>query len=200
MVELPASIEITDAQTSAPVTAQIVELSRSMAQREIDGKWWTIPDVSRSIRELEDDHHWRWAKLVGEHRNNLNWESVGILLGNGSIEGAMQYRIDAASFKNVDERAIFVDRLATAPHNRPWVVRQPRYRGVGEGLLLRAVVHSFVLGFDGRVTLLSFDVPTTIAFYVNRGFEVVGANEGLTMMEISPADARMFLDAHGYEL
>lgn len=200
MIELPDSIHVDDLHSATSVDAQIVELSRSLAQKQVDGKWWALTGVSRSMRENEDDHHWKWAKLVGEHRNDLKWESAAVLLGDGSVEGAMQYRIDALSFKEANAPAIFVDRLATAPHNRPWLVQQPHYRGIGEGLLLLAVVHSYVLGFDGCATLLSFDTPKTTGFYAKRGFETVGTEEGLVMMELTPKSARSFLVAQGYEL
>ncbi len=31
----------------------------------IDGAWWELEGVSKAERLEEDDHHWRWRKLVG---------------------------------------------------------------------------------------------------------------------------------------
>src|SRR2546425_376566 len=123
MIELPGIASITDLHRGIEVDTQIVELSRAVAQTQIDGKWWVLPGVSSSRRREENDHHWRWAKLVGEHRNDLKWENACVVLGDGDVEGAVQYRIDTFSFRDSGAPAVFVDRLATAPHNRPWLVQ-----------------------------------------------------------------------------
>jgi hypothetical protein len=134
MIELPDKIRVYDVKRGRAVEASLAELTRAMAQERIDAKWWTLPGVSKSIKEQENDYSWRWAKLIGEFRNNLAWEAAAAVFENGDIEGAILYRIDALSFIDPDLPAVYVLCLASAPHNRPWLVEPPLFRGIGEGL------------------------------------------------------------------
>lgn len=122
------------------------------------------------------------------------------MTGDGEAQGAMACRIDALSFLDAAQGAVFIDRLATAPRNREWLVEKPHYRGIGEGLILHAVAQSYELGLNGRVTLLAFDTPRVQRFYKNRGFQHVGAEEGMEMFELIPATATDWLRKEGYDL
>ena len=107
------------------------------------------------VRRDEDDHHWVWRKLVGEHRNHLAWHFAACQTPDGEIQGAIGYRIDFRSILVPEAGSVYVDRIAVAPRNRSWLVKSPLYGGVGEGLLLRSVCHSYILGLGGRVNLVS---------------------------------------------
>jgi hypothetical protein len=202
MIELPDKIDVYDLKRGRAIEASLEELTRSMAQEQIDAKWWTLPGVSKSIKEQENDYSWRWAKLIGEFRNNLAWEAAAAILGNDDIEGAVLYCVDALSFIDPDQPAVYIQCLASAPHNRPWLVEQPLYRGIGEGLLLRAVIDSYRLGFGGRVTLESIDEQKTRRFYETRNFTVLPSDQDRSdiRMELTPGDAMGFLAAQGYAI
>ncbi len=197
MLVLPDDIKIFSVKEQCSVTAQVVRLTRSLAKTKIDGTWWKIP-LSSNIKE-EEDHHWVWRKSVGQHRNNLKWEAVAVQSSGGDVEGAILYRIDAKSQIAEGEGAVFVDLLATAPRNRPWVVSSPDYRGVGAVLLLVAVRQSYLLGLGGRVWLNSLPSERTRKFYRKQGFQVIFENDDGTIgYELPSNRAEQWLKNEGY--
>ena len=92
-----------------------------------------------------------------------------------------------------------MDRIATAPRNRPWVVEPPKYQGIGSVLLLAAVRHSYLLGLGGRVWLSSLPSERTRKFYRDRGFEVIFQDsDGMIGFELPAAAAEKWLEKRGY--
>ena len=111
----------------------------------------------------------------------------------------MLYRIDAKSQIEEGEGAVYVDRLAAAPRNRPWLAEPPKYRGAGTVLLLAAVRHSYSLGLGGRVWLTSLPSERTRAFYAKRGFlPIFEAEDGMIDFELPSAKAETWLTSEGY--
>jgi hypothetical protein len=51
-----------------------------------------------------------------------------------------------------------------------------------------------------RINLLSFRDERTVSFYKNRGFEIVGEEEGLDQMEPAPSRAFEWLKDEGYDI
>jgi len=199
MHELPSVIRLLDCWTGEECEARLVELTRKLAAAKIDGTWWKLKGVTKNKREREGDHHWVWRKLVGEHRNDLAWEFVAVQTKDDEIQGAIGYRIDAKSFLDAASTTVYVDRIAAAPRNRPWLMANPRCRGVGSGLLLRAVCHSYILGLAGRVSLASLPSERTRAFYDRKGFIITGEDEhGLVRYELSAEAAQRWLQQEGY--
>jgi len=198
MLELPDDISIFSVARQKHVKAKLVKLDRNLAKTKVDGTWWKIP-VSKKVREAEEDHHWGWRKLIGQHRNNANWESLAVQRTSGPIEGAMLYRIDAKSQLEKGKGAVYVDRIATAPQNRRWLVDPPKYKGIGSVLLLGAVRHSYLLGLGGRVWLTSLPSEQTREFYRNRGFESIFEDpDGMIDFELPEAEAERWLKQKGY--
>lgn len=201
MEGLPERIELANVATGATITANLVTLTRHLAQDELDSKWWELPGVSKSERRGENDHSWNWAKRLGELRNDRWHEAVAAQTDDGDIQGAILYWINGKSLVEEERGAVHVEALATAPRNRPWLAPSALYRGVGEGLLLRAAAHSYLLGLEGRTNLIAFDDARTISFYENRGFAVVGRDDDdLPMLELTPGAARDWLREEGYDL
>lgn len=200
MENLPDKVELTRAADDAPISANLVTLSRSLAHAQIDSKWWELPGVSRDERRAENDYHWRWAKRLGELKNDRWHEAAAVQTDDGDIQGAILYWINGVSYVDKDKGAVSVEAIATAPRNRAWLVDSPVYRGVGERLLLRAVAHSYLLGFAGRVNLVAFDDAKTVSFYLNRRFEAVGYEDELPRLELSPEAAANWVREKGYEL
>lgn len=201
MHQLPDRIRLIKVADNTIVTATIVKLTRNLAQAKIDGNWWEMLGVSTVKRQQEDDHNWRWAKRVGELKNDRWHEAVAVQTEDDNVQGAILYRLNTKSFVEQGQGAVYVEALATAPRNRPWLVASTLYRGVGENLLLRAVIHSYSLGLEGRVNLVSFNSPRTITFYEKRGLIVVGyEDDGLSQLELAPNAATAWLREEGYDI
>lgn len=198
MLELPNDVSIFSVRRDAFVKAKLVRLDRTISAKQIDGTWWKL-DVSKTLRSKEGDHHWEWRKLVGEHRNNATWDALGIQRSDGSVEGAILYRIDAKSQIEKGKGSVYVDRIATAPQNRPWLSDPPKYKGIGSVLLLAAVRHSYLLGLEGRVWLSSLPSEKTRAFYEAKGFNVIFEEpDGMIDFELPAAAAQEWLKKEGY--
>ena len=198
MLELPNDVSIFSVRRNAFVKAKLVELDRTIAAKQIDGTWWKL-DVSKTLRSKEGDHHWEWRKLIGKYRNDANWDALGIQRTTGSVEGAILYRIDALSQIEAGKGAVYVDRIATAPQNREWLSKPPKYKGIGSVLLLAAVRHSYLLGLGGRVWLSSLPSEKTRAFYGKRGFDVIFEEpDGMIDFELPADAAQKWLKDEGY--
>lgn len=198
MFDIPEDVNLTLHPPATEVQARLVRLTREMAADRIDGQWWKIGAFKSAI-QAEGDHHWLWRKIIGVLRTQRNKEALAVETEDRAIQGAIVYRIDAISQVEPDFGAIYVERLATAPRNRPWLVNPPHLRGVGKILLLAAVRHSYLLGLGGRVWLTSLPSERTRMFYVNRGFEVIFQNSDDTIdYELSAARATAWLEEEGY--
>ncbi len=198
MLVLPDDVTLFSVPRNAEELATLVRLTRHLAADRIDGEWWEL-EVSRKLRAEEGDHHWRWRQIVGQHRADRAWETLAVQSAGGAIEGAIAYRIDALSQIDSGEGAVYADRLATAPRNRPWLVKAPTYRGAGSALVLAAVRHSYLLGLGGRVWLTSLPSEQTRDFYAKRGFRVTFEREDGTLdFELPTAVAVAWLEEEGY--
>lgn len=196
----PQQIELIRVEDGLVELATVTQLTRDLAKAKIDGSWWNLKEVATLDRKKENDNHWKWAKRIGELRSHRWHEALCVQTSDGDIQGAILYRLDTTSFVSPEVGAIYVEGLATAPRNRPWLVDSPKYRGVGEHLLLTAIRHSYELGFKGRTNLLPFDDERTIKFYRKKGFEVVGREDELVQMELGPEGALALLRGEGYDL
>jgi GNAT superfamily N-acetyltransferase len=200
MEGLPDSIALLSVADGSTIDAAVVPLTRGLAQTRIDSRWWRLRGISAAARKNEDDHSWQWAKRIGQLRNEKWYEAVAVQTPESDVQGAMVYRLDAKSFVDGSLGAVSIEALATAPRNRPELVQNPLYRGVGSGLLLRAVCHSYMLGFGGRINLLAFDRPKTVEFYQRRGFQIVPLDEEGPSLEITPERAVVWLRREGYAI
>jgi hypothetical protein len=196
---LPDCISLFECRSGQECVGRLTRLTRELAAAKIDGRWWDIQRKPGINLDKEGDHHWAWRKLVGAHRNDLVWEFAAVLTDDGEIQGAIGYRIDFKSFLAPDLTSVYVDRLAAAPRNRPWLVEDPSYRGAGTGLLLRAVCHSYLLGLGGRVNLVSLPSERTRQFYEGRGLIPVREDKhGSVEYELSEQAAQQWLQHEGY--
>lgn len=186
-MEVPSRVRLTRCSSGQEEIAQIETLSREAAKNLIDATWWG--DLGPTLRQPanEPDRKWEWRALVSVYRNKPYFRAVCVKTTDGEIQAAMLFCVDALSALDDGERAIFVDRLATAPRNRDGLVANPLFRGAGIGLLTYAVAASYSLGFSGRVNL--FPIAHE-GFYLNRGFlrtETVQDDEGLYELPASAA-------------
>lgn len=183
-MQAPTSVELTRCDTGKTETARIVTLDRETAKNRIDHAWWK--ELVSPLRNPthEPDRDWEWRLLVSKRQNKWYFQSKCIVSQDGKVQAAIQFRVDASSAENPPEKAVFVDRLATAPRNRDGLTEHPVYRGGGEGLLLYAVAVSYSLGFGGRVNL--FPIANQ-DFYVKRGFQLTQVTSGEDVLFELPA-------------
>lgn len=171
--------------------AEFIALTPALAATEIDQRWWREPPGSTE-GTAEEDNHWPWAILCDQSRMGDFWEATGLLTRDGRLQGAIIYRADAESILVPGRVAVYVDRLATAPWNRPWVTKSPVFHGVGSELLLQSVHHSHLLGLSGRLMLSS--LPGSVSFYTGKGFIETGRDfEDLPVLELPGESARKWL-------
>jgi hypothetical protein len=163
----PSKVRLTRCLSGEQETARIDVLLREDAKKLINGAWWLGLDQTIRDPQKEPDRHWDWRHLVSMYQNKPFFRTVCVKTADGAVQAAMLFRVDARSALDADERALFVDRLATAPRNRDWLVRSPVYRGAGSGLLSYATAVSYSLGFGGRVNLFPIAHEE---FYLSRGF------------------------------
>jgi hypothetical protein len=130
MDELPSRIDLLDRRDGRRCNATLVVLTRDLAETKIDARWWHLGEELRGRPKDEDDHHWVWRRLVGKYRNDLACHFVACQTPDGEVQGAMGYRIDFRSVLVPGAGSVYVDRIATAPRNRPWLVGTPVYGGV----------------------------------------------------------------------
>jgi len=168
---LPNTVSVTFCQSGTSETASIVSLTPALAN-EMQQSW-----TSQASLAGEPDRYWHWPTMV----NNARWLSgrICVQTGDGTIQGAMIYHANGRSCLEPGKGAVYGQYLATAPQNRPWLVTDTFCRGVGTGLILYTVCHSYTLGLEGRVALHSF--PESVTFYTDLGFEMTGPEEESTI-------------------
>ena len=197
MLQLPHTVVLRNLIDQVDCDARIVPIDREMAKRKIDVEWWQIGG-SRTKRKEEGDHDWNWTKFFGERRGDLHREMVAVVTEDDAVQGAMTYWTNGKSLLDSELGSVYVQYIATAPRNRPWLVDQPCFQGVGSVLLLYAVCHSYILGLGGRVTLVSLPTEKTKEFYANRGFTKIDEDEDGSMeFELTPEGAERWLREEG---
>lgn len=164
---VPDQVRLMRCLTGHEEVACVMTLTREDAKTLINAAWWTgLGPTLRNVAD-EPDRHWDWRQLVSMHQNKPFFRAACIKSADGAIQAAMLFRVDALSALDDGQRAIFVDRLATAPRNRDELVKNPLFRGAGGGLLTYAAALSYSLGFAGRLNL--FPIANE-RFYADRGF------------------------------
>jgi hypothetical protein len=194
-MDLPNIVMLTRCDTGGKEPASIETLDRETAKTRIDRDWWE--NLPPTLQDLEDepDHHWEWRMIVSRSQNKPYFRSKCVKTDDGNIQAAILFRVDALSAIEAGNRAVFVDRLATAPQNRDKLVNAPVFRGGGTGLLLYAVAQSYFLGFEGRVNL--FPVANQ-DFYTRLGFQPTNVTTGEDVLfELPAASAIGLLAAKG---
>ena len=88
------------------------------------------------------------------------------------IQAVTSLSIEYKSFLEPGEKAIYIDRLATAPWNRGWLVREPQYNRCGLGLIRYVVVldhfERVTRGLPDMLTLGKglVDITVTVASFL----------------------------------
>lgn len=198
MLDLPYPISLTRCRDGSQQVAEIAVLTRGMAISGLKGQWWAAPDVSATAGPREGDYHWDWVDHVGSQRPRFYARCIAVRTPEGHLQAAMTYHVDGRSTLDPGQKAVFGDRLATAPWNRDRLVSAPLYRGAGTALMLHAIRDGHKLGLGGRVVLLSLPDPETVIFYERLGFQqTVERKGGMIIYELTPERASHLLSARG---
>jgi hypothetical protein len=194
-MDLPTQVRITRCATASVEIGRIETLSREVAKRQIDAVWWR--DFSETVSDPSDqpDRDWEWRAIVSRYQNRPNFRAVCVMSGDSAIQAAMLFRVDAYSALESGQRAVFVERLASAPRNRQGLVANPLFRGGGTGLLVYAIVVSYSLGLSGRVNLIPV---ANEDFYLNFGFVATPVTQDQDVVfELSASTALATLKERG---
>ena len=194
-IDLPKLIELTHCSSGATEQATIESLDREMAKVKIDGNWWRpLTDATSKLMD-EPDSEWRWRDLISRAQNKPFFLARCAKSANGEIQAAVLLRVDAKSALMEGEGAVFIDRLATAPWNRPNLTKNPVFRGAGTGLITYAIALSYSLRLDGRVNLTAV---ANQSFYLRLGFQSIRYDQyGDAILEISAEQAHAHLVERG---
>jgi len=171
-----------------------------MAFRRVSYEWWRFRDhgpLADKQKYLEpEDKHWRWVSIVRRLRKDPFSVRAAVQTTDLHVQGAVIYRLNGISHWEPGEGAIFGEFLAAAPRNRETYVKNPLYRGVGGGLVIMLMLHSFLWGFKGRVNL--YALPESINFYRKYGFLTTTVQKDrMILYEVRSDDALRLLQKAG---
>jgi len=160
-----------------------------------------VPATASALERVAanaEDAHWDWRRLAEIYANPLLFQMYVVECA-GLTQGLMLVRKGGVFSRHPDhERAdlIHIERLSTAPWNRPGFVERPKYKGVGQLLFAAAVNLSLDEELGGRIGLHA--LPGAEGFYRDvLGLTDFGPNSqhhGLCYFELSQAQAAAFLE------
>ena len=160
----------------------------------------SMPDhasMAEHVAANAEDAHWDWRRLAEIRSNPLLYQMYAVECVD-LTQGLMLVRKGGKFSRHPDhERAdlIYIDRLATAPWNRPRFVEHPKYKGVGQLLLAAAINLSFDEDLDGRIGLHA--LPNSEGFYRDvlkmTDFGPDQQSHGMCYFEMSAAQATAHL-------
>lgn len=158
--------------------------------------------TAERIAANAQDAHWDWRRLAEIRGNPLVYQMYAVECA-GRMQGIMLVKKggEGCFSRHPDHpRAdlIYVERIATAPWNRPRFMGEPIYKGVGQLLFSTAVTLSFEEELNGRVGLHSLSGAEP--FYRDLiGMTDFGPDHdyyGISYFELSSAQAQAFLNPH----
>lgn len=182
------------------VEASLVEGAGIDAGIRADAAWAQMLTASvvngPEVRVTPEHAHWEWAKKIECVQGLLPYTTFSVECA-GAVQGLMIVRTSGDVALLPQKRAlplVYIAYLATAPWNWAPYSPTPRFRGVGQAMLLGAINLSLELDFKGRIGLHS--LPQSESWYVEQGMTKLGdsAKKGnLTYYEMSEESARQFV-------
>lgn len=110
------------------------------------------------------DSHWQWAEKAVDASASMADETYAVECA-GETQGLML--VTSAAFARLEvqrgREIVYIELLSTAPWNRPRLVKEARYKGVGRVLVAEAINLSYQLEFNGRLGLHS--LPQSESWY-----------------------------------
>jgi hypothetical protein len=155
-----------DSNESEEADIESLNHKRLVANSDIDQKWWE--DLSRygliGDPSKEPDRGWDWREICSQSYGPAVY---CIRTKDKRIQAVTSFFKEYKSFLEPGEKAFYIDRLATAPWNRGWLVQDPQYNRCGLSLIRYVVVQSHLHGLKGRVNLTAV---AHVDFYLHLGF------------------------------
>jgi hypothetical protein len=188
---------------NADVLGELVTLTDELVETRIHEMWWNHEDLKAHFDPPPPiDRYWQWSDIGIEYEGRLlTSEKVAILAGEGDpVQGAMLISSEPVpSLLDGGKQGLFLERLFTAPWNRPNLRRDGRQYllGVGTELITWGAWLSREKGYGGR--LLLDGSPDQVSWYLNRGLQILAVEpilyEGVqyTPMELPPRAAEQLL-------
>jgi len=193
--DLPTHANLTHCLSGMVEIAAITSLPREVAKHRIDGQWWSEIEKPRMPIIDEPDRHWEWRYILSVYQNNPYFRAYCVKTKDGAVQAATLYRFDTMSAFKSGQKAVHVERLATAPRNRANLTNFPSFRGCGTALLCHAIAFSYSLGYEGRVNLIPV---ANDPFYASIGFQATHVTQnGDTLLEIPTNTALELLQSRG---
>jgi hypothetical protein len=198
------TVELLNRQTGAFEPAVLYEGIDEKNLIDFEREWQPLfasrlPEDASAVERVAagaEDAHWDWRRLAEIRANPLAFGMYAVECAD-KTQGLMLVQKGGRFSRHPEhERAdlIYIERLSTAPWNRPRMVDAPLYKGVGQILLAAAVNLSFDEELDGRIGLHS--LPGAETFYRDViGMTDLGADthhNGLQYFELSNAQAAKF--------
>ena len=166
-----STIAIKSRETGGCIDAEVVQLTRFRSYWYLSG-WSKFKGPFATPCQIPEDIDWNWNKFVRRVHKNPWARCAALQTPDHRYQGAIIYREDGVSLIEPYKGSVYAEYLATAPWNRSDYAARPLYRGVGEGLMFLAILHSYELGYRGRVTL--FSLPRALDFYKKLKFIETG--------------------------
>ncbi|RZJ85435.1 MAG: hypothetical protein EOO64_00670 [Massilia sp.] len=169
-----------------PMQAKIDDLRNAGKLTRDEVKNWNVADA-----------HWQWPAKVTARSSHLEWASYALRCG-GDTQGLMfvnlvrRCRLPA----QFNQHMVYVDLVSTAPWNRPRLMPNPLYGGVGVTMVTEAVIRSLDEGFDGRIGLHA--LPGAEPLYQKLKMDCLGPDpkyDNLPYFEMTPQQAAALLSS-----
>lgn len=190
-----------DAEIVSPILQADIDCYMSDWRPVLDSKLDELKRTGQYTREgltkhNVEDAHWKWPEKTIHRARQLQWNSFAIRCG-GKTQGLMFVDLlrRCRHASQVNEHMIYIDLVSTAPWNRPRLVSNPLYRGVGFVLITEAILHSQDESFGGRIGLHA--LPGSEPWYRDKlQMESLGpdpAYQDLHYFEMTKDQATVFL-------
>ncbi len=147
------------------------------------------------MSQASEHLHWDWARKAEYHVGESSCRILGIEY-SGAVQGMMLVSLAGKRCRAPEVwglELLYVDYLAAAPWNLPFLGDAQQFVGVGTALLFAAVSLSYEQGFSGRLGLHS--LPQADEFYRRRGLRDFGPDadyQNLRYFELSSDQAVNF--------
>ena len=209
MTATVSEVHLLDARSGELKAAQLLDAITEQQLEDWEAEW--LPELYLGIQRLRrggvpkeqwpQHRHWDWRRKVVALRGMLAAPGFSLVC-DGVTQGMMiaetvkgRCRIDSQRGQHL----VYVDYIESAPWNRPGLVDEVRYRGVGSVLVRAAIALSDDLDFQGRLGLHS--LPQADRFYAEKcGMTDLGhdaSHQNLRYFEMTPGQARAFVDKGG---
>ena len=211
MKELLEKVFLRNRTTGKFETAELFHGIDETNLSHIEGRWRPLFELRRaeaiaSGKTMSDinaeDGHWDWGrKALAAISNPFLYDIFALECGGNTQALLLSCKGSTDCFSRHPEHPkadmVYVEFLATAPWNRPRLVKEPTYKGAGRVLIGTAVSLSIEEELRGRIGLHS--LPGAEDFYrdaigmADLGVDKDGPHKGLRYFELSESQISGFL-------